>query len=54
MSGRDTVREITPNNPEAIAKKKKKSYILLNLLSHILINQDRYIVDIIDDNAVNL
>ena len=49
MSGKDTVHEIMPNNPQALAKKKKTnsiSYILLNLLSHILINQDRNAISV--------
>ena len=33
MSGRDTVHEITPNNPQALAKKKKKKKIIHSLKS---------------------
>ena len=51
MSGKDTVHEIMPNNPQALAKKKKKKKLnlihsLKSLKPHSYTCQDRNAISV--------
>lgn len=50
MSGKDTVHEIMPNNPQALAKKKKKKlnfiHSLKSLKPHSYTCQDRNAISV--------